>query len=287
MMPCYFLTWNLGNLKDSAAPLEAFELLLKHLPMFGTCIAALQEVPKEITLEDVAKRSNGLLQVVEKTVGQKVLLVHSRDLTASNVSIHPRMVGATFGGTSWGGLQVLGVHLDNRWSSPEGQGRGVDAVKWQNDFLKFWKGGPLVALGDFNAEPHHPEVCAREGGFFAVRDRDTLVRPPILVDGVMRLPLYNPMWSHLQEKDGSMPRGTHDYEHAQKGIRSWVYDQILLSRELVVGLWGMPHIWGEMGTTRYVTQRDGRSDGGYINRKVDHLPVGAFIDLEEVSLCRI
>ena len=247
---------------------------------------ALQEVPKGITLEDVAKHSSGLMRAVEKTIGEKVLLVHSRDVAASRVSIRPRMVGATFGGASWGGLQGLGVHLDNRWSNPEGQGRGVDASKWQSDFLSFWKGGPLVALGDFNAEPHHPEVCARDGGFFAVRDRDTLSRPPVVVHESLRLPLYNPMWSHLQEKDGSVPRGTHHYEHDQKGIGPWVYDQILVSRELVVGLRGTPSIWGNMGGTRYLTRRDGRSDGGY-PRSVDHLPVGAFVDLEEVYLCRI
>lgn len=152
--------------------------------------------------------------------------------------------------------------------------------------FKFWKGGPLIALGDFNAEPHHPEVRARDGGFFAVRDRGTLIRPPVLVNGSVRLPLYNPMWSHLQEKDGSMPRGTHDDERAHEGIRSRVYDQILLGRELVVGLRGTPHIWGEMGTIRYVTRRDGRGHGGY-PRKADHLPVGAFVDLEEVFPCQV
>lgn len=134
MAPCYFLTWNLGARKDSAAAQAAFELISEHLPTFGTCIAALQEVPEGITLEDVAKGSNGLIRVVEKTVGQKVLLVHSRDVSPSRVFTEPRMVGATFGGALWGGLQVLGVHLNDRGSLPEGQGRGVDASKWQNGF---------------------------------------------------------------------------------------------------------------------------------------------------------
>jgi hypothetical protein len=255
---CYFLTWNLGGNTRPEHVEGALELLVGHLLARGTCIAALQEARRVTgaTIRQLVENgSNGALLVAEQTLGETVLLLHSRDLRSHDIRPYARMTGATFGGDVWGGVQVLGVHLRDRMIRQEGQERGVDAVGWQRDFLRFWRGGPLIVLGDFNADPYHSEVCARAGGFFGLRDRDTLDwRGPVLDDdGVPRLPLYNPMWAHLAEKTDGAPRGTLNYANPRKGIGSWCYDQILVSRDLVDGLgWG-PGIWAKMEGRSLVT----------------------------------
>lgn len=308
MTPCHFLTWNLGGRRRKEGrerARRALELVVDHLIGQGTCVAALQEVclPDGVLVEDVIlEKSGGRIAALEQTLGTKVLLLHSRDLLPRDVHRYSasldnepggeRLVGATFGAdVSWGGLQVLGVHLRDRGTSPEGQGRGVDSAGWQRDFLEFWKGGPLVVLGDFNADPYEPEVCARSGGFFALRDRETLWKSPRWVDKTPRLPLFNPMWQHLREKRWPEPRGTFAYDDEKRGIRSWIYDQILLGGsgfELLDGLVEGPLVHGKLGESWLITKQDGRSAGGYPSPSLwDHLPVSVLVDMEKVGSCRI
>ncbi len=292
MNSCYFLTWNLGGHKNAETALRALELAAAHLVDMGTCIAALQEVhlPTGASVKDIIDdASKGLLVVIERTLGAKVLLLHSRNVRSRGLRAYGRMVGATFGAdVAWGGLQVLGVHLDDRQTTAPGTARGFTAAGWQGDFVDFWKGGPLVVMGDFNADPYDPEMCARSGGFFALRDRDTLDQQPMVADGALRLPIFNPMWAHLSEKDGSMPRGTNAYRNPHQGPPARTYDQILVSRELVDSVAGLPGIWARIGDKSLITKRDGRGPGGYPRASfTDHLPVGVFIDLEGVSSCRI
>ena len=138
----------------------------------------------------------------------------------------------------------------------------------------FWRNDrPLVMLGDFNADPYDAEVSARNG-MFAVRDSAETVRDweSVLVAGPMR-PLYNPMW-HLLPESGTRPGGTYLLNSQDRGIRWRLCDQILVSRDLVSRIDGLPEILPKLSTTRLTTK-----DGNPQTSISDHLPVQLRINL--------
>lgn len=286
MSSCYLFTWNL-NANSRKATVDklaetAFSLAVQHLAKQGTFIAAIQEPPEGISKDITMADSGGRVRIVERSLGAKVMILHSDDLHAIKTEPFDRMFGSTFGGDVWGDLQVLGVHIEDKRSYPEGPGRNDKIKKSGCEYLDFWRGGPLIVLGDFNANPWHPEVCAKEGAFYALRDRDVLEKEkkPTECGGGLRFPLYNPMWKHLQEKKYPEPRGTNDYTDDYGGIRPCLYDQVLLSKHLMNRVDEPPIILNEIAGQSLITDNKKRSAGGYPNF-TDHLPVSMKINLQD------
>jgi hypothetical protein len=121
-------------------------------------------------------------------------------------------------------------------------------------------------LGDFNGNPFDPEVCGSDG-IFALRDRADVERTWASSLGALeekRRPLFSPMWSLLPEGAARAP-GTHVHNHA-KALRWRLYDQILVSRDLIGDIRDRPEIVTEIGGESLVTK-------GGTPRVSDHLPV--------------
>lgn len=179
-----------------------------------------------------------------------------------------RMAMTTVQSTSWSGLRVVGFHAVDRRNTATEYARGAWGVLSRLEVEAFWKPKQaLVVMGDFNADPYHPEVSARQG-MFAVRDRVEAARDweSSLVAGPMR-PLYNPMWQLLPESS-TRPGETFLLNSEEHGIRWRLCDQILVSRDLVAKIVGEPEILSNLSNVSLVTKH------GYPSAKFsDHLPV--------------
>jgi hypothetical protein len=122
------------------------------------------------------------------------------------------------------------------------------------DLRRYANGQPLIAIGDFNANPFE-EAIAGSSFIWAVRDRVMLdIQRNLLPETIQHdarffnegrttdeqalrevvppiLPLYNPMWRHLSESN-EHPRGTIRYVGHEAVLEWHCYDQILVSAEL-------------------------------------------------------
>jgi len=270
------LTWNLGR-KESA-----FRLAIDHLAQVVNeeVFAVFQELPSIADSTAKARKlaislSNSRLTCLGVVSSQRA---HGRLGLFSSTTIsatapvlsdaNNRMAMTTVRSTSWSGLRVVGCHAVDRRNVATEYARGVWAALSRLAIEAFWKPNqPLVVLGDFNADPYHPEVSARRG-MFAVRDRAEAARDweSALVAGKMR-PLYNPMW-HLLPESSTRPGGTYVLNSEDQGIRWRLCDQILVSRDLIPKI-GVPEILSQMSSTSLLTKK-----GLPATRKFsDHLPV--------------
>ncbi len=292
MSSCYFFSWNLGANTNAQRAGRAFELAVKHLAtQEGEFIAALQEVPNDVSATLTMESSNFRVRPVERTVGAKVMLLHSANVRTLRSEKFSRTSGAAFASDVWGDLQVMGVHIDGHLhGSPSSRQDNIRTSVGQ--IVNWWRGGPLVVLGDFNADPYHMEMCASESGFYALRDRDIIEwsREPTSSRKWLRFPLYNPMWRHLQEKNTHLlaqreqdipeARGTNKFTDKYGELSSRVYDQILVSRDLMDKIVDGPNILSTLEAQQLITPRDGRGPGGYPKEKMcDHLPITMKIDV--------
>ncbi len=186
-----------------------------------------------------------------------------------------RMAMTTVQGASFSDLHVVGVHaVDRRNKAPE-YARGAWGVLSRKEIEAFWRPDQaLVILGDFNADPYHPEVSARLG-MFAVRDRVEVARDweSALVGGPMR-PLYNPMWRLLPESS-DRPGGTYLLKTGDQGIRWRLCDQILVSRDLVDKIVGDPEILSKLAKASLLTGAGAPSTKKFS----DHLPVQLRVEM--------
>jgi exonuclease III len=267
-------TWNLN--KEPTA----FRLALAHLQRSGySFIGCFQELPPEAGTTTLARDATTRLVGdaiyclgVTKAGGVykhgRVGLFCSRNLTptASDVEhdARQRMAVISVEGALVSPLWVVGYHGESRSVATERGRIGVDA---RRELDKRCGRGTVVMLGDFNASPFDAEVCGSEG-LFAVRDRDEAEREwasPVLALGEGQRPLYNPMWSLLPE-DCTRPAGTLLYNQ-QHMLRWRIYDQILVSHDLIDKIQGPPEIRAEVAGHRLLS-------GGRIDRTIsDHLPV--------------
>lgn len=269
-----FLTWNLGRGE------RAFRLALSHLAgLSGEFVAALQELPPSASSTAKARRLSGsltqnrvkCLNVMGSTRAPGRLgLFTSRELSATDFKQdgNQRMGMMALKSKRWSELYVVGVHAVDRRNVSSEYARGTLAGLSRLEIEAFWKPNrPLVVMGDFNADPYHPEVSGRLG-LFAVRDRREAHRDweSTLVAGPMR-PLYNPMWRLLPENP-SGPGGTFVLNSGDQGIRWRLCDQILVSRELMDKLDGPPQILSMLVGTKLTT-----AAGNPSGRISDHLPV--------------
>lgn len=123
-------------------------------------------------------------------------------------------------------------------------------------------------FGDFNANPFDGEVCGT-AGLYAVRDRNETRQErasPLVGLGETQRPLYNPMWSLLPEGIGR-PGGTCVY--APELMLRWrLYDQVLVSPDLIDALRGPPQILTKIGGERLLN-----ANGNLDESVSDHLPV--------------
>jgi len=202
-----------------------------------------------------------------------------------------RMLGLSFFSNdgTWSNLQVLGVHGQDRYNSPTDAERGHWASCMRGTLDKFWKGGPLVVLGDLNANPFHDEITGR-AGLHAVRKKDGIGESRKLPQmQKSSISLYNPMWSLLVDDAGKAP-GTYYHSSRTRTDLLWhCIDQIIVSAHLEPHLIGGPeiqtHLTGDAVTS--LVDSDGvplRSKGEPVYS--DHLPVQLSIDIKKVDVCR-
>lgn len=95
----------------------------------------------------------------------------------------------------------------------------------------FWHDGPLIVLGDFNANPWTSEMTSRRG-FLASREADwrehhrESYRMPY--SGVKRRPLLNPMWPLVVQSGWSAA----SYKGRHEDVSWHLIDQIVISSDL-------------------------------------------------------
>jgi exonuclease III len=251
-----FFTWNLSK------SVRAFRLALDHLAnLGGPFIASLQELPA--SANSTAKAEGQALALSAGRVRclgvassarshGRVGLFSSPDCSASNFpsDSHNRLIMAPVRAPRCPGLQIVGLHSHDRLTFPKESERPMLAQTLRRHIDSFWDATcPLVIMGDFNADPYDPEVSAR-AGLYAVRDREETdgTRPSVLADNPAVRPLYNPMWQLLPE-DRAQPGGTLYIDDESRGIRWRIYDQIVVSPNLIPKLHSPPAILSSVGGT--------------------------------------
>jgi hypothetical protein len=268
-------TWNLSR-KESA-----LRLVLGHLAQqTDEFLAVFQELPtvasstadaRKMAITLTTNRITCLGVVGSPRTPGRLGLFSSTAISATDPITsdgNHRMAMTTVQSTSWSGLRIVGFHAVDRRNAATEYARGAWGVLSRLEVEAFWKPKQaLVIMGDFNADPYHPEVSARQG-MFAVRDRAEVARDweSSLVAGPMR-PLYNPMWQLLPESS-IRPGGTFLLDSGDHGIRWRLCDQILVSRDLVAKIDGEPEILPKLSNVPLVTKR-----GFPSTRFSDHLPV--------------
>jgi endonuclease/exonuclease/phosphatase family metal-dependent hydrolase len=266
------LSWNLYE------NLVAFNLALEHLRRSGYgFIACFQELPSEVGTTDLARA------VLMNLVGDSICCLgvtpagssykHGRvgifcsphlrsTATDAEHDERQRMAIASVLGARMEPLLVIGYHGETDIS------RGRIGTYVRSEINERWRQGPLIMLGDFNANPFDPEVCGCEG-IYAVRDRADARQErasPLVPLGEKQRPLYNPMWSLLPESR-TRPAGTHVHD-AGLTLRWRLYDQILMSPDLIDAIRGAPEILAEVAGQRLLN-----TNGNLDESISDHLPV--------------
>ncbi len=241
-------TWNLHKNQ------LCLELACKHLAGLAatdSCVGVFQEAPIHIDDNFVTSSSGGRLQLLTRPQPDangrkpKVAIVISQDLeldpTIQRHEYNPAIdtnrrmegVGIRRRDGSWQGLHVLGVHGRSRLDAPTESDRQVWAQLMRKILGHFWRNnGPLLMLGDFNANPYHLEMTTRSG-LLALRKKDGLTRTrrqPGSDEAVHAL--YNPMWRLLPDRKSASARGTNVYDDRNDGMYWMCYDQILVSCDL-------------------------------------------------------
>ena len=270
-----FLTWNLKGTE------RAFRLVLDHLRgVKEPFVAAFQELPEIVDSKSKAVRQTLALcgnhvqclgVIGSLRAPGRLGLFSSDDVKATEPTTtdqNSRMAMTVVDVAGRSSLRVVGIHAIDRRNAATEYARGVWGALARLEIETFWKPNrPLVVLGDFNADPYDPEVSARKG-LFALRDRDEVRRnwESSLLPEPMR-PLYNPMW-HLLPESSTRPGGTYLLNSEDRGIRWRLCDQILVSRELVSLLSGLPEILSTIFNAALTTK------SGHPSRRIsDHLPV--------------
>lgn len=269
-------TWNLQRTE------QAFKLALDHLSQCGdSFVAAFQELPgladstekaqqQAVTLSGQRVRCLGVVGSF-RTPG-RLGLFSSSDVTrvgsiTSDSNYRTAMVVLRQRGRQ--NVGVVGVHAVDRRNVASEYARNVWANLSRVAVETFWKPNwPLIVLGDFNADPYHPELSSCLG-WFALRDRTEAAHDweSPLLNEPMR-PLYNPTW-HLLPEGLGRPGGTLCLNSHDQGVRWRICDQILVSRELITKLNGQPQIIAKIGETELLTKQ-GRPRAKVIS---DHLPI--------------
>ncbi len=89
-----------------------------------------------------------------------------------------------------------------------------------------------IAIGDFNMNPFEPGMIAA-GGLHATMDRRIALRDKRVVQEEEHPFFYNPMWSHLGDKNNSVP-GSYFYNNSSRTNLFWhAFDQVLLRPSLL------------------------------------------------------
>lgn len=153
----------------------------------------------------------------------------------------------------------------------------------------FWRGGPLVVLGDLNANPFHDEITRREG-LHALRKKDGIGETrKISHEKTYSVSLYNPMWSLLADGASTVP-GTYYFPNRTRSDLLWhCIDQIIVSAHLEPYLMGAPeiltHLRGD-ATTSLLGANGVPSRVGGVPIYSDHLPVELFLEIKKVDVCK-
>lgn len=261
------LTWNVRGQVD------AVRLALRYAtdrPAIPTLLC-LQELPKEWGGDWLRSEVGTRLAAPPTGRDQRVAFVSTPDLvwqgtpavfvSDSLKEASERMVAAQFSAGGFHNVQVIGVHFPDRRTLPEGDSRETvvgELAKEFHRFWGFWGHGPLLLLGDFNANPFHPELAERRF-LWAIRDRDYLETSeslttrklpddvPVIAGGrryeslrarkqelgaPSRKPLFNPMWRFLSEQ-AKHPRGTYHYTGADALVPWNCLDHVIVSAHFV------------------------------------------------------
>jgi endonuclease/exonuclease/phosphatase family metal-dependent hydrolase len=271
------LSWNLNK------NLVAFRLALAHLQHSGHgFIGCFQELPPEVgtttSAREVTKTLVGdsirCLGITPAGAGYKhgrVGLFCSPNISASSDAEHDgrqRMAICSVLGARADPLLIIGYHGESREVAGSEAQRGRIGADTRREIDKRWVRGSLIILGDFNANPFDPEVCGSEG-IYAVRDRVDARQErasPLVPLGEKQRPLYNPMWALLPEST-TRPAGTHVHD-ARVTLRWRLYDQILLSPDLIDAIQDPPEIRTEVAGQRLLS-----AHGNLDETISDHLPV--------------
>lgn len=149
----------------------------------------------------------------------------------------------------------------------------------------FWSGGPLVFMGDFNANPWAPEMTSCEY-VCALREKDF----PLVGSTFKRagrdlhvVPLYNPMWHFLPDRNNGA-QGTHSYVD-QNNLRWHCFDQIIVSQDLREHC-GVPEVLTSL-CGHSLLNENGAPNKSEKSGLSDHLPVQMKIEIGKVSACQI
>ncbi len=301
----HVLTWNIHR---SA---EAFRLACLHLASAGErYVMCLQEPPGESNLIGLMPESTRTKIDLRMGVADRILFLSTRDvrwhdepavfIPRGSREATERMVGAEIVVPGFDRIQIIGVHFPDRRTVPE------DVTRHRENVIRdlaieircFWQDGPLVVLGDFNANPFHMEIAGARY-LWAVRDRSNLDRQrpplrsrfnpltPVIRDGKRfenlsavedalpgqlkpQRPLYNPMWRWLGEQEAH-PKGTYRYD-GDDAILEWnCLDQVLVSADFAdrIDVRIMTRLHGES-----LIARDHKTPKAQFS---DHLPVEAQI----------
>lgn len=294
------LTWNVR------AELDAVRLALRYAtsqPAIPTLLC-LQELPPEWGVDWL--RSEVGTRLVAPSTGRdrRIAFVSTPDLTwhdapavfvSENLKeASERMVGARFSARGFPNVQLVGAHFPDRRTLPAGDGRETIVGELAKEVHHFWDHGPLIMLGDFNANPFHPEMAERRF-LWAIRDRDYLEsgealttrelreNVPVLSRGQryeshramaqelgkpLRKPLFNPMWRFLSER-AQHPRGTYHYAGADAVVPWNCLDHVIVSSHFVQQMRLQILTW--LGDKQLIDagRKSVRSQYG------DHLPVEA------------
>lgn len=275
-------TWNIHR-KSAAFPL-ALEYMRRCNESF---IACLQELPPQAQTTAVARASTmrfvgdrvlclGVTPAGSGSTHGRVGLFCSPTLRPEGGDVdhddHQRMATIFVLGARVEPLLVIGYHGKDRLNY---QNRGTIGALSRQAVDQRWGQQPLIMLGDFNANPFDAEVCGSDG-LFALRDRAdarsvwaSSLRPL----GEKQRPLFNPMWSLLPE-DERRPAGTLFADDHKEMLRWRLYDQILLSPDLIDKVEGSPTILTK------IVERPLLNPNGSIDLDVsDHLPVTLRVDI--------
>jgi Endonuclease/Exonuclease/phosphatase family len=292
------LTWNVRGQVD------AVRLALRYAASQPASLLCLQELPEVWDAAWLRSETKGRLAAPPTGRDRRIAFVSTPDVVwhgdpavfiSDNIKgASERMVGARISAPSFRDVQIVGVHFPDRRQLPAGHARERVVGELAREIHLFWDDGPLILLGDFNANPFHPELAERRF-LWAIRDRGDLeqghplvtqrlrVDHPVLSGGQRygsleemqrglglrpRKPLFNPMWRWLSEQT-KHPRGTFHYD-GEDTIVPWnCLDHVIVSSHFVERL-----------RVRILTQIGGKQliDAGrksIRSRYGDHLPVEA------------
>jgi hypothetical protein len=289
-------TWNVH--KNPAA----LELACRHLKDKGDFVAVFQELPDDYVSLTQATGMHGL-KVLSRTiltedmrpVPPKIVMISNDDIEidvyGNNVEYHPefddkrRLEGFTIRSPRWQKLQVMGVHGWDQISHPS-QVRAPWGTIMRDVLDKFWNEGPLVFMGDFNANPWSAEITSREY-LCALRKKDF----PLKGETYKRAgrekivhPLYNPMWQVLPDRE----TGAHGtISHVDDWDLRWhCFDQIILSQDLVEDS-HPPEVLTSLHGMSLLDDNRAPMQQEKMYRWSQHLPVQMKIEIGKVESCKI